>query len=52
MEDLVFQIQMQVVGKQMEIMWGEARKLLLDSNQCRRHSNKKEKYQLGIEELF
>jgi hypothetical protein len=43
---------MQVVGKQVEIMWVEVPKLLLDSSQCHPLSNKKEKYQLEIEELF
>jgi hypothetical protein len=52
MEDSVFLTQMQAVVKQMETMWEEALKLLLDSNQCHRLNSRKEKYQLEIEELL
>jgi len=52
MVDLVFQILMEATAKRMEIMSEEALKLLLDSNLCHLLSNKKEKYQLEIEELF
>jgi hypothetical protein len=52
MVDLVFQILMEATAKRMEIMSEEALKLLLDSNRCHLLSNKKEKYQLEIEELF
>lgn len=52
MVDSVFQTQMEATAKRMETILGETLKLQLDSNRCHQLSNKKEKYQSEIEELF